>query len=122
MTSKYFKIAEYDCQCKNAQCEGKGVELDSKLLAIMDKIREKYGAPVSVTSGWRCPDHNKAVGGAANSTHMSGKGVDITAPDIEKLYKICLEQAGLTGIGDGRKKGFIHIDVKPSKVIRKWLY
>lgn len=122
MTSKYFKIAEYDCQCKNAKCKGKGVELDAKLLKIMDSLREKLGAPLRVTSGWRCPDHNKAIGGALNSTHMTGKGVDIACDNLEELYKLCLVQAGLTGIGDGRPKGFVHIDVKDSPVIRKWKY
>ena len=43
---------------------------------VLDPIREKFCAPVIITSGYRCPRVNKLVGGANNSQHMSGCAAD----------------------------------------------
>lgn len=44
---------------------------------ILDPLREKWGAPIIVTSGFRCEKLNKAVGGSATSQHRLGQAVDI---------------------------------------------
>ena len=44
---------------------------------VLDPLREKYGKPIVVTSGYRCPALNKAVGGSATSDHMKGCAADI---------------------------------------------
>ena len=43
---------------------------------VLDPIRDKFCAPVKITSGYRCPQVNKLVGGADNSQHMSGCAAD----------------------------------------------
>ena len=43
---------------------------------VLDPIRDKFCAPVIITSGYRCPQVNKLVGGANNSQHMSGYAAD----------------------------------------------
>lgn len=51
-----------------------------KFLAVnlLEKLREKNGnTPLFVSSGYRCPRLNKAVGGARNSQHLQGQAVDI---------------------------------------------
>lgn len=45
---------------------------------VLDPLREAWGAPVTVTSGYRCQALNKAVGGVKNSQHMLGQAADIT--------------------------------------------
>jgi len=45
---------------------------------ILQPIREKFGKPIIVSSGYRCPKLNKAVGGVKNSDHMYGCAADIT--------------------------------------------
>ena len=47
--------------------------------AVLDPAREKWGRPIKVTSGYRCPALNKAIGGAAQSQHMKGEAADIVA-------------------------------------------
>ena len=47
---------------------------------LLDPIRRRYGAPIIVTSGFRCPALNTAVGGVANSHHILGCAADIVAP------------------------------------------
>ena len=43
---------------------------------VLDPIRDKFCAPVIITSGYRCPQVNKLVGGTNNSQHMSGCAAD----------------------------------------------
>ena len=48
---------------------------------LLDPIRRRYGAPIIVTSGYRCPALNTAVGGVANSHHIVGCAVDIVGTE-----------------------------------------
>ena len=52
---------------------------------VLDPIREHWGLPIRVTSGYRCPELNAEVGGVEDSYHMDGCAADITAiaPDEE---------------------------------------
>ena len=64
------------------------------LIQQLDKIREKYGHPIYVNSGYRCPKLNKAVKGVSNSQHQLGCAADITTGSTEedkKLYKLITE-------------------------------
>lgn len=46
----------------------------------MQKIRDYFGVPVIITSGYRCQRLNQAVGGAADSQHLTGQAVDFVIP------------------------------------------
>ena len=54
------------------------VERNISLLVdnVLDPIRDKFCAPIIITSGYRCPQVNKLVGGVNNSQHMSGCAAD----------------------------------------------
>ena len=53
-----------------------------KLLVPMNQIRDAYGSPMTVNSGWRPPEVNAATpGAAAHSKHMIGLACDIADPD-----------------------------------------
>lgn len=43
----------------------------------LDELRRLYGHPIIITSGYRCPTLNKAVGGKANSQHVKGQAADL---------------------------------------------
>lgn len=58
---------------------------------VLDPLREAYGKPIIVNSGYRCPQLNKLVGGVATSLHLQGKAADITtgnAVDNRRLYTL----------------------------------
>ena len=83
---KYFTIEELT---RSATATTRGLdntptpEIKANLERLVDKVldplREKYGKPITVNSGYRCPELNKAVGGSKTSDHMNGFSVDITA-------------------------------------------
>ncbi len=52
----------------------------SRLCAALDTIRDAVKRPIIVSSGYRCPALNAAIGGALHSAHMDGRAADIVAP------------------------------------------
>lgn len=59
---------------------------------VLDPIRDKFCAPVIITSGYRCPQVNKLVGGANNSQHMSGRAADfhVQGYNHSMMYEVFL--------------------------------
>lgn len=49
-------------------------------------LRDKLKIPIVISSGYRCPQLNKAVDGAANSFHLSGRAVDISCYNNLRLF------------------------------------
>jgi hypothetical protein len=75
------------------------------------KIRQIYGSPLQINSGYRPPAINKQIGGASASQHINGLALDI-APidgDMKRLFEVC-RASDCTGLGRGMHRGFIHID------------
>lgn len=67
---------------------------------LLQAIRDAWGKPIKVNSGYRCPRLNKAVGGSATSVHMRGWAADIkptsgTYADFEKFVVEFLKKSGL---------------------------
>ena len=60
------------------------VKLAGLINNLLDPIRERWGKPVTVNSGYRCPLLNKTVGGVPASQHVKGEAADITAGNPEK--------------------------------------
>lgn len=61
------------------------------LVFYLDELRARYGKPITITSGYRSPLLNKAVGGVNNSKHLQGLAVDIKVlhnADYEKIKQI----------------------------------
>lgn len=93
------------------------------LAARLQVARELSGFSFNITSGYRCPRLNKAVGGVKDSAHLTGMAVDIKFNDQAHADKLIdsLIKAGFKRIGLGGN--FIHVDIdnaKPSPVC--WLY
>lgn len=78
------------------------------------------GIPLNITSGYRDPQHNRAVGGANGSQHMSGNAIDISLQGMTEAQKrqavaLAQSQAGVHGFGYYPKSDSIHIDVRPGE-------
>lgn len=89
---------------------------------LLDKVNaflEHYG-DVVMTSGYRSPEHNKKVGGARSSKHMSGDAVDIFDPDKRLAKFVFMKQQLLKEYGlyceDMRcTKNWVHFQSKPPR-------
>lgn len=108
----YFNITEF--HCKGANCGCKKTLHDPALSAYLQKIREHFGKPVYITSGYRCKTHNAAVGGVANSRHTKGEAADFYVSGVEpaEIAKFA-ESIGILGIG--LYDNFVHIDTREKK-------
>ena len=119
---KHFKRSEFACHC------GCGANrIDIRLVKILDDIRDYYGKPLVVTSGVRCPKHNKAVGGTSNSWHIGGtdtseghhnKACDfyVQGVNVSELLSHCIDlrNKGLiryTYTNNTSMNGVVHIDI-----------
>lgn len=104
--SKNFKLSEF--QCKDGS---QLVKLDSKLLNLIQTLRDKIGKPIIITSGYRTVAYNTKVGGIKNSLHTQGKAADITKRNLgmtdAALIKLC-QEIGFGGVII--YDTFIHVD------------
>ena len=92
---KYFTIEE---MTKSSTATAKGIDntpsdegvlkLQKLIEAVLDPLREWYGKPIKVNSGYRCEALNKAIGGAKSSQHMLGEAADITVGSKEENEKL----------------------------------
>lgn len=123
---KYFTIKELT---KSSTAEAKGIdntptpEVERNLTAlvdnILDGIREIYGKPITVNSGYRCPELNKAVGGSATSDHVKGFAADITAgskEENERLFNIIKHNFHFSQLIDEKNFSWVHVSYNPNNL------
>jgi zinc D-Ala-D-Ala carboxypeptidase len=60
-----------------------------KLASVMQNIRDYLGHPVIISSGYRCPQLNRAVRGASNSDHVYAAAADFIVPGFGDPYRVC---------------------------------
>ena len=82
----YFTQLEVRCKCGKCTGHSHHQHLDDQILIRLDLLRTIINAPIIVTSGWRCPEHNARNNGAVNSYHLRGRAADITTKNIEDLF------------------------------------
>jgi zinc D-Ala-D-Ala carboxypeptidase len=109
---KYFERTEFDCSCCRRN------EMDGVFLQELDDLRARFGKPLIVSSGYRCPTHNARVSSTgASGPHTTGRAADlrVSRGDALRLLRIALEM-GFTGIGLQQKGAvrFIHLDNLPN--------
>jgi zinc D-Ala-D-Ala carboxypeptidase len=80
----------------------------------LNELRNAYGGPIYVISGYRSPEHNRAVGGARNSLHVEGLAADLRLPVNGaarlRLLELSFRIGGFSGRGFYPK--FIHVDMR----------
>ncbi len=88
--------------------------IDTELLKVLQGIRDAFGKPVNINSGFRSQNHNTDVGGSYNSAHLMGKAADISIPNVP-AKQIAQVASALYGkkiaIGLHEKEDYVHIDV-----------
>lgn len=108
---RYFNYSEFD----SPDVQGSGQMMDKTLLEMLDEVRDKFDKPIHITSGFRTPAHNEAVGGVETSSHLKGLAVDIACTNSKDRFDLinCLLDVGFSRIGVGDT--FIHADIDQDK-------
>lgn len=96
--------------------ERAAIERNINLLVdnVLDPVRDKFCAPVIITSGYRCPQVNKLVGGVNNSQHMSGRAADFhvkgfTCLMMRQVFLDIYDTMDFDQLIYYRSKNFIHV-------------
>ncbi len=92
---------------------------------VLDPLREAWGKPITVTSGYRCAALNKAVGGSATSHHCKGMAADLTTGnrvENRKIFQLIID-LGLpfTQLIDEKNFSWVHVSLDPADVKRQVL-
>ena len=83
---------------------------------VLDPLRERYGKPIRVTSGYRSKLVNERVGGAPTSQHTKGEAVDFVCEDMKTAFEIIRKHLPFDQLiwerGDDRQPQWIHVSFK----------
>lgn len=118
--SPNFKVREFACKGSDV------VLLDDELVVLLQCIREHFGKPVHITSGYRTAAHNAAVGGSKSSQHLLGRAADFYVEGMDVATVAAYAETLLPargGIGSypkdaahpKRSTGWVHIDTRAGK-------
>ena len=116
---KNFNLDEFKCSCCGL------VDIHSNLLDLLQTARNVIG-PITITSAYRCPEHNNSVSSTGLSgPHTTGKSVDIHVSNSQHRKKL-IDYFTNKVTGLGIAKTFIHIDIIPQAELPNrpncWLY
>lgn len=101
----FYSVQAAKLQINNTPPKSCVINLIRLCNEVLEPIREKFGSPIHVNSGYRCQALNKAVGGATTSFHLLGRAADITASDLRRLKDLVAEL-----VSDGTIKPIEYIE------------
>ena len=104
---KYFNRSEFECSHSHT------CEMDQNFIDKLNKLREEFGKPLTINSGYRSPEHPIEYVKQTPGAHASGKACDISVSreDALRLLELAIK-LGFTGFGINQKGSsrFIHLD------------
>lgn len=112
--SKYFQAKEFES--RDGSVSPYPLVVQEQLYTLLDLIREEFGKPIIVNSGYRSPAHNMKVGGVPNSYHVLGMAADIRPKNLDDLPRLqrLADSINFNG-GVGFYDTFVHVDVRPMR-------
>lgn len=106
--TEHFKVKEFACNDGTDY-----IPIDLDLAYKLENIRQHFGKPITITSGYRSESYNKKIGGTSSSYHTKGKAFDIVVQGVSP-YDVAHYAQGLwiNGIGCYYDDHFVHIDAR----------
>lgn len=108
--SANFRVKEFACSDGSDP-----IFIDSELVSVLQKIRVHFGKSVTITSAYRTPSKNKAVGGEKFSQHLYGRAADISVSGVSPKKVAAFADKILPKGGVGTYASFTHVDVRGTK-------
>jgi len=117
--TKNFKKSEFDCKCGCEMPNDVFINIQ-KLANQLQYVRDYLDLPINLTNAYRCPTHNKAVGGVKNSQHVLGKAADIkieglTPQEVAVILDRLTTDGEILQGGIGIYSTFTHYDIRGKK-------
>ena len=116
--SKHFSKNEFQCPCCGKLPCNEDLE---RLVHMLEHVRAKFQRPMIITSGYRCPDHNRRVGGVPHSYHTQCKAADIACEDGVVRMDLVRSALGCGVSRIGIYKTFIHLDIGENPIGVMWV-
>jgi hypothetical protein len=122
---KYFTIKELTATSTgkpNVPGAAEIENLTNLIDKLLDPVREQWGKPLKVNSGFRSISVNLAVGGATTSQHLKGEAADITTgnkEDNKKLFNMISAGYTFDQLIDESDYSWVHVSLKRAGVNRK---
>lgn len=123
--SRYFTVFEVT-QGDSRRIPVAGSQVERNILRLaqeLDQLREDWGSAIGVTSWYRPPAINAAVGGVSNSQHINGGAADIFPHNgQDRKFEAWLDRRWDMALGYGQfsGRGFTHLDLRPGRI--RWTY
>ena len=116
--SPHFNRSEFACQCG---CDFDTVDVET--LRVLEQVRQHFMQPITITSGCRCEEHNKRIGGASGSQHTKGRAADFkvkatTPKEIYDFLDLLYPDAYGLGLYERVGGGRVHLDTR--KIKARW--
>jgi uncharacterized protein YcbK (DUF882 family) len=111
-----FSLEEFESK-DGAEMPLEVLENITVLCENLQVLREKIDRPITVTSGYRSPSHNKKIGGAKNSFHVRGMAADIkaeglTPKELIDVIEELIEEGLMVPGGIGKYSSWVHYDTR----------
>ncbi len=118
--STYFNVQEFKCKCGGNH----DILISSELVAKLEELRTALNcSKIIITSGYRCSNHDKNVGGSGTGQHVNGTAVDCICydknnePVSSKIVSCVAQDLGFGGIANITSSYTVtHLDVRESNI------
>ena len=111
--SAHFRAREFQCKCYGRYAGCRRIWTPRKVVQLAERIRKEVGPWTPISAG-RCTQHNRAVGGATRSQHLTALALDVSRWENLSISKA--RALGAKGIGyGGRTYRVLHVDYGPTR-------
>lgn len=99
--------------------------LSNLVVKLLDPLRERFGKPITVNSGFRNKEVNAKIGGAVDSKgnpksqHCKGEAADITSSDNKRLFELIKNEFEYDQLINEQNLSWIHVSLKKTGKNRK---
>jgi uncharacterized protein YcbK (DUF882 family) len=117
--TKNFNLAEFNSKCGRTM-PSNVVKNITELAKNLQVIRDEVKLPISITSGYRSPEHNARVKGAKNSQHILGIAVDLkvqgmTPKEVAPIIERLISEGKIKQGGIGIYPSWVHYDIRGTR-------